>query len=537
MSRWFFKTKEELQAAAAKRQAKKLDREIRREARYYSDLIPRVLANMGIDHWIPRADRPTLIEEKVTGIQARQRVSIIQAEYSDFAHYLWVDTRFLPYRSTLADLHTDEVLETLSDACGRQVVWKSLPGKGSHYVIWRDGAVNAIPAIFKFNEILAMIPDNAPPLFYIAGVTENNKLIKVDLAVLPHLLVAGSTFTGKSVHLNQLLCQLLLRNTPATLQLMMIDLKQGSEFSAYESLPHLVAPIITKEEQVPEALETFQELMRQRMLKFAGRGIKNLEGWNLTVKDDPLPYVVLVFDELALLMTSPNRKLAKESALILNAIMATSRSSGGHVILCTQRPSTDVIPAWIKANANGRICFAVPSNTDSIVVIDNGMASKIDRDIPGRGILSIGPKLIEIQSPYITDNQINEIIKQAGSGNTAVEHDSNMVTLRELLEETVDNLGGQLHRDKLFKLFRGRISRDEIGRILDTLNGQPVRVHGMEYRVVRRGRGIHGGTRLERIADNGTGPRLGSFLKGRRATPKADAAESEPDNAAVSIER
>lgn len=506
MSRWFFKTEADKKADAERRAQRELDREGKRQAKYYAKKFPDWLAQMGVDHWIPRSDRPTVIEAKLIGSSGRQKIAILEAHYTDNAIYLWVDTRELPYRSVLADLHTDEVLETLSDAAGRQVAWKSQPGKGSWYVIWRDGSVNAIPALFKYSEAAAMVPQNAGPLTFIVGVTENNRLIKADLSQMPHYLVAGSTFTGKSVHINQMLCQIISRSTPADVQFMMIDLKGGNEFAYYADLPNLVRPIVSEPEDVIDALKEYQGEIQRRMALFAKRGgVKTIQGWNTQFPGEKLPYIVLAFDEIAQVLMHPDRKMSKEAALILNAVMSVSRAYGGHAVLCTQRPSSDVIPSWVKTNCNVRVCFAVPSNSDSIVVIDKGLAAGLEP--VGRAIYSAGPQLTELQSPFISDEQIARIVRQASTG-VVESTEPGKVTLQEVFDLAVDDFGGKLNVDQLFESFRGRIAREELRAMLKRLNGDPIEVHHHTYKFVKAGRGWHGGARLELLdADKTIQPR------------------------------
>jgi len=495
MSRWFFRTKADRARDAAKRRERKEDKVCRRECKYYEKLIPKVLANCGVDHWLPRPDRPTVVESAFLGTASRQKVRIIETRYSQFAIYLWVDTRQLPYRSQLPDLHTDAVLETLSDACGRQVAWRSTPGHGSWYIIWRDGAINAIPALFSYNDASTMIPANAPPLYFIVGVTENNSLIRGDLTKMPHYLVAGSTNTGKSVHLNQLLCQLIERNTPETMQLLMIDLKGGSEFKFYENLPHLWRPIVTKPGQVVAALQAYYDEMERRSELFTEHGVKTVDGYNDKFKDAKLPYIVLVFDEVALLLKSTDRKMAGEAEDLLSNTLARSRSSGGHCILCTQDPRTDIVKAYIKINCSTRICFAVPGMHDSMVVIDRGNAAGLEP--AGRAIYLSGPKLIELQSPYITDDHISRIVKAAiERGGGVAPQRPDVVTLDDLLDESVNNYSGKLHTNLLYKHFGGRIGRDQIDKMINAVVGQTITHHGRQYEVVNRGNGRHGGRML-----------------------------------------
>lgn len=500
MPRWFFKTQEQKKQEAADRAARELDRKIKREANYYGKLIPDVLARTGVDHLLPRADRPTVAESIILRTETRQKLKIVEITYNEFAIHLWVDSRYMPYRTELADLHTESILETLTDACMRQVVWRNNPGCGAYYIIWRDGAVNAIPAIFKYTDAITMRPENASPLYFIAGVTENNRLIKADLATLPHYLVAGATFMGKSNHLNNVLCQFIANNGPDTLRLLMIDLKGGSEFALYEGLPHLGdTPIVKEAKHVADALMGYQNEMHERINRFAERGIKNLEDWNRQFPDEKLPYYVLVFDELASIMMHPDRKIAKDADMLLYEIMATARASGGHVIICTQRPSSDTIKGYIKVNAPCRTCFFVPSNTDSEVVLDIGLASKINREIKGRAITSLVPGMCEIQSPYLSDNQIKAIIKQAKLGPLEGPAGTVAVTLQDILELSVEQFGGKLEVRPLFDALRDRMTRQELETFLKTLNGGTYTVHGAEYLYKRGSFGRHGGRRLERI--------------------------------------
>lgn len=497
---WFFSSKPERAREAAKRRAAKLDKEIKRECKYYAKLIPKVLSNCGIDHIYPRADRPSLVESRLLDKKGRQLVKIVRAKYNDYAIYLWVDTRELPYRHELGDLHTDGVMETLSDACERQVVWRSVPGQGSWYVIWRDGAINAIPDLFSYDDAVAAIPANAGPLYFIAGVGENNRLVRSDLAKMPHYLVAGSTLMGKSVHLNQMLCQLIERNTPDRLQFLMIDLK-GSEFNYYEQLPHLAWPIVTRAEAVNDALSQYKQIMADRMALFASRKCKDIEGFNNQFPNERLPYLVMVFDELALVLLHNDRKMALAASDLLASILSVSRSSGGHSIICTQLPTSNVVQSYIKVNVPERICFRVPSNQNSMVVIDMGLAANLP-SVPGRAIHSRGPDLTEIQSPYVSNERIEKIVSAAiERGGGVAPRRGDEVTLQDVLDEAVDNFGGKLHLAPLYQTFRGRIGRDALEALIQGVNGDPLQVHGRPYKMQFKGHGRHGGRVLIPLDD------------------------------------
>lgn len=496
MKRWLFQSIAEKQEAEKARKQKALDREIERECKYFEKLVPDVLAEMGIDHWLPKADRPTLLENKLLGMSGRQKVRIIQTRYTEHAIYLWIDPRYLPYHADITRLYTDEVIETLSFACERTVTWRGNPGNGAWYRISRNDSLNGIPTHFKFSEALESLPEDATPLTYVVGVTENNLLKKTDLAVHPHMIVAGATGTGKSVHLNSLLCQMISRNTPTTLQMMMIDLKGGAEFNAYEGLPHLVGgSIIKKPEDVPGALSQYLQIIQERGAQITQRGLKTIEAWNTKFKTEPLPYLLLVVDELAMITFQDDPKVRKQSMHALNAILATARSAGGHAILCTQSPRSDVIDPLIKANMGGRICFAVGSFTDSIVVLDNGVASKIEREIPGRAIWAYGPHFTEIQSPYISDHQISQVVK-AAQHIEVVTAPTGKPSLEDVLRVAIEYYAGQLDPNKIHHQMRGQLSRDEIRAMIGGMNGHPYIIDGTEYRFQKHGRGRHGGRSL-----------------------------------------
>jgi hypothetical protein len=508
---WFFKTKVEQARDEIRRAQRKDDKAAQRDSDYFAHEFPNWLANCGLDHWLPRPDRPSRAEAIVTGARSRQKVRIIEARYNQHAIYLWIDTRELPYNVTLPDLYTDRVMETLSANAGRQVVWRSEPGRGSWYVIWRNGAINAIPEKFHYNDAVMMIPKNAGPLYFIAGVAENNTLIRADLAQMPHYLVAGSTGQGKSVHLNQLLCQLISRNTPDTLQMTMIDLKSGNEFSFYEKLPHLWKPIITRPPEVLPVLDEFYSEMERRSELFRSVGVKDIEGYNDKYPNEKLPRMLLIFDELALLLLDRDRKMVSAAEDTLSNILARSRSAGGNCILCTQDPRSEIVKAYIKVNCSTRICFAVPSMRDSMVVIDYGAAAGLQPH--GRAIMLNGATLTEIQSPYISNEQISHIVKEAiqRGGQTAKRPDE--ITFEDVIEEAIHNYGGKLHRDRLYKSFKGKIGRDRLEEMIDLEKGKIVLLDGKRYEVVIKGRGIHGGRYLKALDNDDPGDRVDPQLK------------------------
>lgn len=221
-----------------------------------------------------------------------------------------------------------------------------------------------------------------------------------DLSGLPHLLIAGTTGSGKSVCVNSILCCLLLNNTPADLRLIMVDPKRV-ELTGYNGIPHLLAPVITDTEKVVGALQWVQREMDARYHRFSQVGCRNLQDYNKKF-DEKLPYMVVVIDELAdLMMLAPD-----ETERALTRLAQLARATGIHLILATQRPSTDVVTGLIKANFPARIAFAVASGVDSRVILDQPGAERL----LGRGDMLFqapdAPAPVRLQGVFINDQEI-----------------------------------------------------------------------------------------------------------------------------------
>jgi S-DNA-T family DNA segregation ATPase FtsK/SpoIIIE len=236
-----------------------------------------------------------------------------------------------------------------------------------------------------------------------------------DLTKMPHLLIAGSTGSGKSVCINTIITSLLMRAKPNEVKLMMIDPKMV-ELNVYNGIPHLLTPVVTNPKKAAQALQKVVSEMEQRYELFAASGQRNITGYNQFIleknlengEEHPtLPFIVVVVDELADLMMVASNEV--EDAIIRLAQMA--RAAGIHMILATQRPSVDVITGIIKANVPSRIAFAVSSGTDSRTIIDSSGAEKL----LGRGDMLYLPmgenKPVRVQGAYISDDEVERVVE------------------------------------------------------------------------------------------------------------------------------
>jgi S-DNA-T family DNA segregation ATPase FtsK/SpoIIIE len=242
------------------------------------------------------------------------------------------------------------------------------------------------------------------------GRDVNGRYVVGDLTRMPHLLIAGATGAGKSVCLNSIIATFLSTRSPDDLKLLLIDPKTV-ELTGYNGVPHLQAPVVTDMDKVVGALRLTLREMERRYMLFAKLGVRNLDGYRMKLADEagaePLPYLVVIIDELAdLMMTAPDEV---ETLLVRLAQMA--RATGIHLIIATQRPSVDVLTGLIKANVPSRIAFAVSSLTDSRVILDMPGAERL----LGRGdMLFLPPEAAKpqrIQGAYIEDHDVHFIVQ------------------------------------------------------------------------------------------------------------------------------
>jgi S-DNA-T family DNA segregation ATPase FtsK/SpoIIIE len=241
------------------------------------------------------------------------------------------------------------------------------------------------------------------------GQDVSGRAVAADLTEMPHLLVAGTTGSGKSVCVNAIVACLLLQNTPEDLRLVMIDPKRV-ELTYYNGIPHLLAPVVVELEKVVPALQWVSREMDQRYKTFSKQGVRNIRDYNQrmqAIDQSGMHNIVVVIDELAdLMMMAPD-----ETERVITRLAQLARATGIHLIIATQRPSVDVVTGLIKANFPARIAFAVASSVDSRVIIDQPGAERL----LGKGdMLFQAPDAaapLRMQGSYVSEGELSRLIR------------------------------------------------------------------------------------------------------------------------------
>ncbi|MEO1439733.1 MAG: DNA translocase FtsK 4TM domain-containing protein, partial [Chloroflexota bacterium] len=246
------------------------------------------------------------------------------------------------------------------------------------------------------------------PLAIALGQSVDGTPIAADLASMPHMLIAGTTGSGKSVCINSIISSLLSNNSPEDLKLIMVDPKRV-ELTGYNGIPHLVAPVVVELERIVGVLKWVTREMDERYKRFSGAGARNIVDFNkhLPSGDTKMPYIVVIIDELAdLMMLAP-----EETERTITRIAALARATGIHLVIATQRPSVDVVTGLIKANFPARAAFAVAGSVDSRVILDQPGAERL----LGRGdmlyLSGSSPSAQRLQGVFVSDDEIDNLTR------------------------------------------------------------------------------------------------------------------------------
>lgn len=307
---------------------------------------------------------------------------------------------------------------------------------------------NKVTATVSLREVLesAEYKETSSNLSVALGRDVAGNAVTIDLKKMPHLLVAGATGSGKSICINSILVNLLFRNSPTDLRMLLVDPKRV-EFVEYNGMAHLLTGVVTETDKTISSLRWAVSEMERRYQLLASHNRRNIDAFN----DNPpealqkLPYIIIVVDELADLMTQASNEV--EASIVRIAQMA--RAVGMHLIVATQRPSVDVITGLIKANIPARIAFAVPSQADSRTILDQGGADKL----LGRGdmllLTSDSPQPRRIQGVFVKDKEIHAVTEFIRSQAPAI-YDESIQTYRSGVKSGVSHGDADTDNDDLY---------------------------------------------------------------------------------------
>ena len=323
-----------------------------------------------------------------------------------------------------------------------------IPGKAAVGIEVENDAVTMV----RIREIIDSqeFKNSKSKITFAVGKDISGKAIVADLKSMPHLLIAGSTGSGKSVCINGIIISLLYKANPDEVKLILVDPKVV-ELGNYNGIPHLMIPVVTDPGKAAAALNWAVSEMTDRYKKFAEEGVRDLESYNEYVRangedEKAMPQVVIIIDELAdLMMAAPSQI---EESICRLAQMA--RAAGMHLIVATQRPSVDVITGVIKANIPSRIAFAVSSQVDSRTILDMQGAEKL----VGKGDMLFNPmgmgKPVRIQGAFISDNEVNNVIDFVKGQVEGVDYNSDILTRIEKSDSRdSDDEGDELLSDAI----------------------------------------------------------------------------------------
>lgn len=496
--------KDELRQAALER---KYHREIlkqqRKEVRYLARAIPTWLAKMGHAYWYKKSER-----EPMKGFF--NPIKINQVQISEDAYFLRVNTKRLPRGVLIAHLKDPAVLETLSHACDSQVRVYELQTGFWYSVETRYGRGN-IPTMVGYAEMIRLMPPKSNPLTFPLGMGENQRPYFGDLDTVYTLLIGGSKGTGKSNEANVIICTLLTRNSPKKLRLFLTDLKGGIEFYDYGGLPHLGGDIFWLKDQSILAVSNKQKMMvrivpsdykpkpddqleppmgqkvltdpvevlpvlayceaemDRRARLIAPTGAKNILTYNDKFPDRQLSYWLVVIDELATMMEDPRYK--KQATMSLNELARKGRAVGIYLILATQTPTSDIVPAQVGNNMDARLAFRCGNGHASGVLLGDSHFDAINiPPVQGRFIWKWGTEKVQIQAPYMAESALSQLIAEVRAGKYIDAREAELAQKADFLFKfALEYLHGECQSKRLYAMVKDQgFKQSEIYSIIDT---------------------------------------------------------------------
>jgi hypothetical protein len=412
----------------------------------------------------------------------------------------------LPYGVNITDLMSEETLTNLSAFCNRVVtIERSKKGTTFYYVVSRLDSPDGIPDRVLFSRLWTWYPREIhfkTPWF--AGMSANRKIEHFDFESYPHMLVAGSTKSGKSNFINQLIATIVQANSPDELRLLLVDLKGGVEFVHWQGLKHLLMPIVKRPDEVVPALKRIRTILDRRMELFEKVKIKNFSAYNAqAAPGSKLARLVIFIDEMATLVEQEETKV--EADAMMATIASQGRAFGIHMVICTQRPSADVVKGWIKTNASLLVSGKMPHYNSSLIILGTDTAANIP-SIAGRMVFSRGRDEIIVQTPLISDEEIARAVAISATYDDPDEREfddaqafltaaasKHTFSEDDVIEMALTRLNGKLSPSRMIELIPDKtitehMIRKLVARITEDGVGAELVYNGRRYRIGKLGK-------------------------------------------------
>lgn len=396
--------------------AQKLNMELAKEAEYFQQIIIETWARLGYKH--------DMLDRRGRRLVHRVGISEMQIVGGDQI-WLKIDTTrktlgrnfksTLPYGVRVAELVAETTCFELSTACQRQVT-AITNNNGAWIVVNRLNTVDGIKTYVTYDEIMKGYRKSDRAFLPIPmGVGLRDEVSWVMMAHYPHVLIGGTTGGGKSNMINVIISTLIGQHSPAEVQLVLLDLKEGLEFQYYEKVPHLLRPVVTSVEEAAQVMLQLEQLRAERGRTLREVGVKDIDEYNEVMERRGLPAmprVAVVFDEFGAIDTPFAQDLRKSILASAIQLVNKARASGIHLILCTQRPSVDVVPGHIKDNMAFRIAGFMPTTSASSTILGVGDAAALPL-IKGRMMAMANALKWQLQTPHIKRTDIEMAVRKA----------------------------------------------------------------------------------------------------------------------------
>lgn len=475
---WREKSPQELEREQEMKRRKKLRKTLQAESDLYAIRISNAYARLG-HRFVPNKEDRNLMNNT-------RKVRFSDAIGEPNAIWLKIDVPSLPHGVDLMKLIDDDnVLSNVAASCRHHVESIYHVEKGAWLCVERGRGTRGIPNAVNYKRMMELMPVDRDNLTVPFGETRNSKRIYRSFKPFPHMLVGGATGNGKTNHLNMIMCSLIQRNSPQDIKFVLVDLKNGIEFDAYRGLPHLwkipnIAPdgIVGRNDQVIPLLKFLIKEGERRLEIFKKAGVTNIKDYNRHKREDRMERIFFIIDEWARIALRSEGSLADE---LLSEITATYRAVGFHVIVATQTPKAKVVSTLIKTNLSARLAFGVPSNPESLVILDNGRARGLQP--PGRAIFKFGMTEVEIQTPLVEHSTVKRIVREAIDRGGKVDT-KDRLSMEDIMRYSLDRLSGSLAVRPLYDHFQSRVGRNQLADWLKSFDDKVININDQSYRVV-----------------------------------------------------